>query len=370
MFIDEIVIEVSAGRGGHGMTSFRREKYVEFGGPSGGNGGKGASIFFVGDEGKTTLLNFRYMRHIKGKNGENGKSKGMHGAAADNFYVKVPLGTIVYNLKSGLKIGEIIQHNQQLLIAKGGNGGRGNMAFATHKNPAPRISENGDMGDNFKIKLDLKVLADVGLLGFPSVGKSTIITNVSNSKAKVADYPFTTLSPNLGMVRYKQEEFVLADLPGIIENASHGEGLGIKFLKHIERCRLFLHVIDVSSEDPFENFKKINKELESYDKKLLDRRQIVVLNKIDLVHENKTNEILMKFKNYETILISAYQKKGMDNLLDSIIKNLKHLKNVNVEEKKDDHIIYQLEEKNDYIDVVKKAGIFYVTGNQIHIHKY
>jgi GTPase len=366
MFIDEVVVEVFAGRGGHGMTSFRREKYVEFGGPSGGNGGMGGSIVFVGDEGKVTLTDFRYQKHIKAPNGENGKSKGMHGANALNNYLKVPLGTIIYNYETGLKIGEITHHNQELVVAKGGRGGRGNIAFATNRNPAPKFSENGDRGEQLKIKLDLRVLADVGLLGFPSVGKSTLISVLSNARPKIAAYPFTTLQPNLGMVRYKNHDFVLADLPGIIENASEGHGLGLRFLKHIERCRIFLHMVDLTDENPYEKYQIINEELGKFNKDLLNRKQIIVLNKADAIDESEVKKIVKKFKNKEIYVISAASHQGLNELLDKVIIELDNIPPIVIED--DSHEIYELEEDDNQIDVKYEDKVFYVTGPKVLLH--
>ena len=268
MFIDEVTVEVFGGRGGNGMASYRREKYVEYGGPWGGNGGNGGSVIFVGDEGKQNLIDLRYQRHIRAKNGVNGMSKGMHGANAEHRYIKVPLGTIVYSEDKSFVLGEITAHGQELVVAKGGKGGRGNMAFATARNSTPSFAENGDPGDIRKLHIELKVLADVGLVGYPSVGKSTIISVVSKARPKIASYPFTTLQPNLGMVYIGDDDsFVLADLPGLIENAHQGHGLGIRFLKHIERCRVFLHVLDITRDDPYDDYLKINEELKQYDEK-------------------------------------------------------------------------------------------------------
>ncbi|MDY0277683.1 MAG: GTPase ObgE [Acholeplasma sp.] len=363
MFIDEVVVEIYGGRGGHGMTSFRREKYVEFGGPSGGNGGNGGSVIFVGDEGKSTLLDFRYQKHIKALNGENGKSKGMHGANAVNKYIKVPLGTIVYNLENNSKIGEVTFNGQELIVAKGGRGGRGNMAFATNRNPAPRISENGDKGEEFKIKIDLKVLADVGLIGFPSVGKSTLITAVSNARPKIADYPFTTLVPNLGMVSHKDSQFVIADLPGLIENASEGHGLGIRFLKHIERCRVFVHLIDGTNEDPLNSYKIINNELAKYDENLLKRKQIIVINKKDVLSSEELDTLKKTFKKFDCHFISAYTKDGINELLDVITNELSNIPPLLIEN--DDHKVYQLETDDESYEITIEDGVYYVIGKKI-----
>ncbi|PKK98465.1 MAG: GTPase ObgE [Tenericutes bacterium HGW-Tenericutes-2] len=323
MFVDEITVEVYGGRGGNGIAVYRREKFVEYGGPWGGSGGHGGSVIFVGDEGKTTLIDLRFQRHIKAKMGINGRTKGQHGANAEHTYIKVPLGTIVYNEDKTLKIGEITEHNQELVVAKGGKGGRGNMAFATHKNPAPDYAENGDPGIHRKILVELKVLADVGLIGYPSVGKSTLISVVSNARPKIAEYPFTTLHPNLGMVQVGDESFVLADLPGLIENAHLGLGLGIQFLKHIERCRVFLHVLDLTREDPYQDYLKINHELEMYNEELLLRPQIVVANKIDMPGNEAKLAVLQEKITAPLVVISAHQRFDIDKLLKKTLEELK-----------------------------------------------
>lgn len=235
MFLDEVVIKVHGGKGGDGIVAFRREKYVPFGGPAGGNGGRGGSIIFVGDEGINTLSNFRYTKIIKADNGENGKSKNQHGRGAKNTYLKVPLGTVIKTTDEAY-IGEITAHGEELVVAHGGRGGRGNTAFKSNKNQAPQFSERGLPGEFRELKLELKMIADVGLIGFPNAGKSTIISVISNAKPKIADYPFTTLIPNLGVVNHHDYDFVVADIPGLIENASLGHGLGFQFLRHIERC--------------------------------------------------------------------------------------------------------------------------------------
>ncbi|MBU1142116.1 MAG: GTPase ObgE [Firmicutes bacterium] len=323
MFVDEITVEVYGGRGGNGIAVYRREKYVEYGGPWGGSGGHGGSVIFVGDEGKTTLIDLRFQRHIKAKMGINGRTKGQHGANAEHTYIRVPLGTIIYTEDKSLKIGEITEHNQELVVARGGKGGRGNMAFATHKNPAPDYAENGDPGVHRKILVELKVLADVGLIGYPSVGKSTLISVVSNARPKIAEYPFTTLHPNLGMVQVGDESFVLADLPGLIENAHLGLGLGIQFLKHIERCRVFLHVLDLTREDPYEDYIKINHELEMYNEELLLRPQIVVANKIDMPGNEDKLKVLQDKITVPLIVISAHQMTDIDKLLKKTLEELK-----------------------------------------------
>jgi len=366
MFVDEIVVEVTGGRGGNGLAVFRREKYVEYGGPWGGNGGRGGSVIFVGDEGKSTLIDLRYQRHIKAKHGVNGRTKGQHGANAENTYIKVPLGTIVFTEDKTSKIGEIIRHGEELVVAEGGKGGRGNMAFATHKNPAPDYAENGDPGVQRRILVELKVLADVGLIGYPSVGKSTLISVVSNARPKIAEYPFTTLQPNLGMVQVGDQSFVIADLPGLIENAHLGLGLGIRFLKHIERCRVFLHVIDLTREDPYQDYLKINHELKMYDPRLLDRPQLVVLNKIDMPEtEEKVTQLKEKISAPMQI-ISAHQRKDIDKLLYKTLEMLKNAPNI-IDEIDEDIKVYQLEpEEKPYI-ITKTEDGFNLSGDKLKL---
>jgi len=367
MFVDEITVEVYGGKGGDGVAVFRREKYVELGGPWGGNGGHGGSVIFVGDEGKSTLIDLRYMRHIKAKPGERGRTKGQHGAWADNTYVKVPLGTVVYTEDKSMKIGEITKHGEELIVAQGGKGGRGNIAFATHRNPAPDYAENGDPGVHRKIVVELKVLADVGLIGYPSVGKSTLLSVVSNAKPKIAAYPFTTLHPNLGMVEVGDSSFVLADLPGLIENAHLGLGLGIRFLKHIERCRIFLHVVDLTRDDPYEDYIKINHELEMYDEELLKRPQIVVANKVDIPGNEEKLEVLKKHIQAPLIVISAHMRKDVDQLLYKTLEVLKEAPKV--EEKTPLYVRnYTLEaEEPDFIITKQPDGSFDLTGSKLKL---
>lgn len=366
MFIDEVTVEVYGGKGGNGMASYRREKYVEHGGPWGGNGGKGGSVIFVGEEGESTLINLQYRRHIKAHNGVNGASKGMHGAQGIHEYVKVPLGTVVYNQDKSFKFGEITKHGEELVVAKGGKGGRGNMAFATAKNPAPDFAENGDMGEYFKIHVELKVLADVGMIGYPSVGKSTLLSIVSNSRPKIAAYPFTTLQPNLGMVYVGDESFVLADLPGLIEDAHRGHGLGIRFLKHIERCRVFLHVVDLTEEDPFDNYLKINHELKMYDEKLVDRPQIVVCNKVEMPGAIEKYEAFKQKIDSKTIAISAIEKKNVDQLLYLTLDVLKDAPKI-IEEENDEVIYTFVDDEEAGFDIHVEDDVYVITGNKIEL---
>ncbi|MDO8138096.1 GTPase ObgE [Streptococcus mutans] len=330
MFLDTAKVSVKAGRGGDGMVAFRREKYVANGGPCGGDGGRGGDVIFVVNEGLRTLMDFRYNRHFKAKAGEKGMTKGMHGRGAENLYVSVPQGTTVRDAQTGKVIADLVKNGQEFIVAHGGRGGRGNIRFATPRNPAPEISENGEPGEERELALELKILADVGLVGFPSVGKSTLLSVITAAKPKIGAYHFTTIVPNLGMVRTKSgDSFAVADLPGLIEGASQGVGLGTQFLRHIERTRVILHVIDMSASegrDPYEDYLAINKELETYNLRLLERPQIIVANKMDMP---QAAENLEQFKekldaNYgefddkpQIFPISGIAHQGLDALLDA-----------------------------------------------------
>lgn len=326
-FVDQAQIEVKAGKGGDGIVSFRHEKFVAMGGPFGGDGGHGGSIIFRVDEGLRTLMDFRYNRHFKAQPGGNGGTKGMTGASAQDRYIKVPQGTTVTDADTGKVLGDLLENGQELVVAKGGRGGRGNIHFATPANPAPELSENGEPGQVFNLKLELKVLADVGLVGFPSAGKSTLLSVVSNAKPKVAAYHFTTLSPNIGMVRLDDHnDFVMADLPGLIEGASQGIGLGFQFLRHVERTRVILHLVDMSGiegEDPYQQYRRILSELEQYDRTILDRPQIVVPTKMDMPDSEENLKTFTEQVTAESGLstvpkimpISAMTRTGVDSLM-------------------------------------------------------
>ena len=311
MFVDQVKITVKAGKGGDGMVAFRREKFVPNGGPAGGDGGHGGSIILRVDEGLRTLMDFRYHRIFKSKAGQNGMIKGMYGRKADNLYVAVPEGTTVHDVDTGEVLGDLTENGQELVVAAGGRGGRGNIKFASPKNPAPEIAENGEPGEERNLQLELKVLADVGLVGFPSVGKSTLLSVLTSAKPKIAEYHFTTLVPNLGMVQLDDgRDFVMADLPGLIEGASNGVGLGIQFLRHVERTRVIIHVVDMSGmegRDPFADFEKINQELAKYDPDLLKRPQIVAASKMDLPDAQENLEKL-KEKLVEDTTLDAVPK--------------------------------------------------------------
>ena len=285
MFIDEVTVELYAGNGGNGCMAFRREKYIPMGGPFGGNGGKGSDIIFEVDEGLNTLIDLRYNRIIKGNKGANGEGKAKNGKNAEDIIIKVPQGTVITDVDTNLIIADLTKKGEKVVVAYGGRGGRGNIAFATRTNPAPNFAENGEPGEYKKVRVELKLLADVGLVGLPSVGKSTIISKVSAAKPKIAAYHFTTLTPNLGVVKVDSRSFVIADLPGLIENASLGEGLGDRFLKHIERTRVIAHVIDMSGSEgrnPYEDYLLIRKELGNFNKSILEKPEIIIANKMDI----------------------------------------------------------------------------------------
>ncbi|HEN2302087.1 TPA: GTPase ObgE [Streptococcus agalactiae] len=330
MFLDTAKISVKAGRGGDGMVAFRREKYVPNGGPWGGDGGKGGSVIFKVNEGLRTLMDFRYNRNFKAKAGEKGMTKGMHGRGAEDLIVSLPPGTTVRDATTGKVITDLVEHDQEFVVARGGRGGRGNIRFATPRNPAPEIAENGEPGEERELQLELKILADVGLVGFPSVGKSTLLSVVSAAKPKIGAYHFTTIVPNLGMVRTKSgDSFAMADLPGLIEGASQGVGLGTQFLRHIERTRVILHVIDMSASegrDPYDDYVSINNELETYNLRLMKRPQIIVANKMDMP-DSEENLAAFKEKlaaNYDEFddmpmifPISSLAHQGLENLMDA-----------------------------------------------------
>lgn len=370
MFVDEVLLKVEAGNGGDGCLAFRREKFVEMGGPFGGNGGHGADIIFRVDMGLHTLLDLRYQKAIKGANGENGKGKNQHGRGAEPLVVKVPLGTVVTDVDTGLVICDLSREGQEEIIAHGGRGGRGNTAFKTQTNTCPNFSEKGEEGEKRNLKVEVKLLADVGLVGLPSVGKSTIISCVSRSKPKIAAYHFTTLTPNLGVCKSSRgNSFVMADLPGLIEGASLGEGLGDKFLKHIERTRVICHVVDMSGSegrDPYEDFVLINKELEAFNKALLDKPMIVVANKMDL---EGAEENLLEFKKkvkLEIFEVSASQNKGLQKVvdrLDEILESIPYTPLYN-EDQLEGHVLYKFK-KEEPFTITKEDDIYVISGKEV-----
>ncbi len=370
MFVDEVIINVKAGNGGDGCTAFRREKFIPMGGPYGGNGGKGSDIIFKVDLGLKTLLDLRYKKQIKGKKGENGLGKNMNGKSSEDIIIKVPQGTTITDMDTGLILADLTKENDEVVVAKGGRGGRGNTAFATASNPAPNFSENGEPGEVRNLKIELKLLADVGFVGMPSVGKSTLISKISKAKPKIAAYHFTTLSPNLGVVKTKDNRvFVAADLPGLIKGASLGEGLGDQFLRHVERTKVIVHIIDMSSfegRDPYEDYVTINKELENFDKKLLDRPQIIVANKMDMP-SSKENLIQFKKKVKKDVYeISALNNVGIDELLIKIADVLDQIEDKPLydEEKFESHVLYKFKKEQPF-DIYKENDCFVVKGDQI-----
>ena len=332
MFTDYAKIIIKSGDGGNGAVSFRREKYVAAGGPDGGDGGRGGSIYFIVDPDSNTLVDFRFKKKFKAENGKNGEGARRYGKSGEDLYVKVPIGTLIKDAETGKIIADLSHKGQKELILPGGRGGKGNSHFATSTRQAPRFSQDGEKGIEKEVILELKLLADVGLIGFPNVGKSTFLSKTTSATPKIADYHFTTLEPNLGVVKNDYgESFVIADIPGIIEGASNGTGLGLQFLRHIERTRLLLHVIDVSGiegRNPVDDFKTINEALKSYSEKLSKRKQIIVANKIDSMQdENLYNDLekLAKENNMEIFKISAVTGEGISELLKRVSQVLKEL---------------------------------------------
>ena len=370
MFIDEVEIELIAGRGGNGCMAFRREKYVEMGGPFGGNGGHGGNIIFEVDEGLNTLIDLRYKKLYKARPGAHGQGKGCNGANAEDMIIKVPLGTVITDIETGLIIGDLTKKDDRVVAATGGRGGRGNMAFATHSNPAPEYCENGEPGEERRVKVELKLLADVGLVGLPSVGKSTFISVISAAKPKIAAYHFTTLTPNLGVVKTKDgRSYTVADLPGLIKGASLGEGLGDKFLKHIERTRVIAHIIDMSAfegRDPIEDYKIINKELESFDKRLLEKPQIVIANKMDMKESQENLEKFKKEIKCEIYPISAITREGVDKVLITLADMLDKIEKQPLyeEEKFESHVLYKFNKEKPY-SIEKDDDVYVIKGKEV-----
>ena len=370
MFVDEVIINVKAGNGGDGCTGFRREKYVPMGGPAGGNGGKGASIIFKVDLGLKTLLDLRYKKLIKAPKGENGLGSNKNGKNAEDVIIKVPQGTTVTDMDTGLILADLTKPNDEVVIAKGGRGGRGNTAFATHNNPAPNFSENGEPGEERRLKVELKLLADVGFVGMPSVGKSTLISKISKAKPKIAEYHFTTLSPNLGVVKTKDGRvFVAADLPGLIKGASLGEGLGDKFLRHIERTRVIAHIIDMGSTEgrnPYDDYVLINKELEEFNPKLLEKPQVIIANKMDMDGARENLEEFKKKVKEKVFPISALNNEGIDDALLEIANKLDETSEEPLysEDNFESHVLYKFKEEPTF-EVYKDNDVYVVTGEKI-----
>ena len=372
MFVDEVEIRVEAGNGGDGCTAFRREKFVPLGGPYGGNGGHGADIIFKVDEGLHTLLDLRYQKLIKNKKGENGRGKNQHGKGAEPVVIKVPQGTVVTDLDTGFVLADLSKKGQEEVIAKGGRGGRGNTAFKTQTNTAPDYSENGEEGEKKNLKVEVKMLADVGLVGLPSVGKSTIISMISKSKPKIAAYHFTTLNPNLGVVKASDgRSFVMADLPGLIEGASKGEGLGDKFLKHIERTKVIAHVIDMSASEgrnPYEDYVLINKELEAFNEKLIKKPQIIIANKMDL---EQAKDELKKFKekvgDIQIFEVSAATNTGLQKVVDYLADLVDSVPNNPLYEDSqiESHVLYKFKKEEPFTITRDDDGTWAIQGKEV-----
>lgn len=373
MFVDEVKVELYAGKGGNGIVAYRRELKVEKGGPFGGNGGAGGSIIFIGDENLSTLLDLRYSRIIKGENGENGRTKGQYGACAKDTYVRVPLGTVVYDDDTNQVIADITRHKEEVVVCKGGRGGRGNMAFASGTNKCPDFAEKGEPGEHRFIRCELKVLADCGLVGFPSVGKSTLISAISAARPKIAAYHFTTLVPNLGVVEVPDgRSFVAADLPGIIEGASQGAGLGLQFLRHIERCKVIVHVIDMAGvdlRDPLDDYVKINEELKEYKMNLSQRPQIVVANKMDMPQALENLErFKTKYPDVDIITISALTKDNLNELLYKVADLLDVTEQFSLyeEDEIDEVVNYTFKEKEKPFTIRRDSdGVYVVEGKEL-----
>ena len=370
MFVDEVIINVEAGTGGNGCMAYRREKYIPMGGPFGGSGGKGSDIIFKADEGLKTLIDLRYQKKIKGNSGSNGEGKNMNGKAAEDVYVKVPVGTTVIDNTTGSVIADLTHNGEEAIIAYGGRGGRGNVSLATRSNPCPSYAENGEPGEERTIKVELKMIADVGLVGMPSVGKSTILSMISNANPKIADYHFTTLSPNLGVVKTKDNSFVVADLPGLIEGASEGVGLGHKFLKHIERTKIIAHVIDMSSAEgrnPVEDYIKIRKELEEFSPKLLTKPEIIIANKMDgELSKDNLKKFKEKIKNKEIFEVTAIIDEGLDKVIDKLSSMTKEIEREDLydKEKIESHVLYKFKKEKPYT-IIRDNDTYIIKGDII-----
>lgn len=371
MFVDEVNIQVTAGCGGDGCMAFRREKYIPMGGPYGGNGGRGGDVIFVADSGLKTLIDLKYQRHIKGNSGENGEGKNKNGKSATDTIIKVPIGTTIKDNDTGLIIADLLKNGQEAKIATGGRGGRGNVSLATKSNPCPSVCERGEPGEQRNVNITLRLLADVGLVGMPSVGKSTILSMITAANPKIASYHFTTLSPNLGVVTTNSKKsFVIADLPGLIEGASSGSGLGHKFLKHIERTKIIAHIIDVSGSegrDPYEDYLTINKELNEFNPKLLNKQQVIICNKMDLPGAlDNYQSLVKKIKDVKIFKVEAINNKGLDeviNYLADLVENTNE-EDLFEEEKFETHVLYNFKEEQPFT-IVKDGNVWVVKGQGV-----
>lgn len=371
-FIDKAKIKVISGAGGNGVTAWRREKYVDKGGPAGGDGGCGGDVYFVASSDMSTLLDFTHKSVYKAQAGENGKNKNCHGKNGEHLYIKMPIGVVVRDLKSDKIIADLDYDGKEILIAKGGRGGRGNARFATAQKRAPQFCEPGEPSIERELELELKLLADVGLVGMPNAGKSSFISVVSAARPKIADYPFTTLVPNLGVVKKPQGDgFVIADIPGLIEGASDGTGLGHEFLRHVQRCKMLLHVVDISQENALENYKIIKNELSKFDNQLLNREQLLLLNKIDLVDEHYISEVVQKFSNEFKIdknkifPISTATNGGISEILNYIYANIDIIEDVKFEIEVEEDFESTNNNDSEYEIEKLNKNTYYITGGKL-----
>lgn len=371
MFVDYVKMKLIAGKGGDGCTSFRREKFVPMGGPDGGNGGKGGDIIFKVEKGLKTLIDLKYHKIMKANKGENGKGKNMHGRKAEDVVVFVPAGTTIFDDDTGLVLADLTKDGEEFVVAKGGRGGRGNKAFATQSDPAPKFSELGEPGEIRFIRCELKVLADVGLVGMPSVGKSTLLSMVSGASPKIAAYHFTTLSPNLGLVKLKDgRSFVLADLPGLIEGASKGVGLGTSFLRHAMRTRVLAHVLDMAGTEgrkPFEDYQMIRDEMITYSEKLAKKKELVIANKKDVEgFENNLEEFKKHYPDVEVFAISAKENDGLDELMTRLADLLEGIEEDDIYEENDyeSTVIYKFQNEKPYT-ISKDGDVWVLKGDKI-----
>ena len=370
MFVDEVLISVEAGTGGDGCMAFRREPYVPMGGPYGGSGGKGGDVIFIAEEGLKTLVDLKFKKKLVGESGSNGSNKGKDGKKAEDMIVKVPVGTTVRDSETGMIVADLTKNKEEVIVCYGGRGGRGNVALSSRKNPCPSFSERGEPGEKRKIKVELRMLADVGLVGMPSVGKSTILSMISNANPKIASYHFTTLSPNLGVVVTKSNSFVVADLPGLIEGASEGIGLGHKFLKHIERTKIIAHVIDMSGSEgrnPYDDYLIIRKELEDFSPKLLTKPEVIIANKMD-IESSKDNlkEFKTKLKDKEIFEVEAINNKNLESLIEKLTDMVSNIKDEvlfeeSVQEK---HVLYKFKAEKPFT-IIKEEDAYVIKGDTV-----
>lgn len=372
MFADEVTVEITAGKGGDGCTSFRREWCVELGGPNGGNGGRGASVIFITDPGLKTLIDLKMMKHVKGEKGTNGKGSDRNGSNAEDIYIKVPMGTTITDMSTNTVIADLTKANESVVVCKGGRGGRGNKAFANHENPAPKMSELGEPGESKTIKCELKVLADVGLVGMPSVGKSTLISIITNCNAKIGAYHFTTLNPNLGVIKLKDgRNFVMADLPGLIEGASEGVGLGHKFLRHAMRTKVIAHVIDMGATEgrnPIDDYKSISSELAKYDEKLINKPHVIIANKMDVDGaKDNLEKFKSEFKDEKIFEISALMQTGLEELINHLadmVDSLEEVKLYEEETMKESHVLFKFNDEKPF-NIKRDNSIWVLSGKEI-----